>query len=144
MVGRHHHPNAHLSAVYYFTGDGSGQQGCLRLFPPTSGNELVPGMAVGHDGPLLASAWTLPWVDVAPRAGLLVLFPASLDHAVLPNRDPDTIRCSLSLDFVLSAPAGTAPPEYLAPHPSHWQDLGSGPLGWEDGASPPDAGRLRD
>ncbi|MBE9154118.1 hypothetical protein IQ220_08985 [Cyanobium sp. LEGE 06113] len=144
VVGRHHHPNAHLSAVYYFTGDGGGEQGSLRLFAPTTGNELVPGMAVGHDGPLRASAWTQPWVDVAPRAGLLLLFPASLDHAVLPNRDPDSLRCSLSLDLVLSAPAGTAPPEYLAPHPSHWQDLGSGPIGWEDGQHQPDDGRLRD
>ena len=83
-------------------------------------------MAVGHDGPLALSPWTAPWVDVAPQAGLLLLFPSCLDHAVLPNEDPDDLRCSLSIDFALSAPAaaaGATSPEYLAPHPSQWQEL---------------------
>lgn len=128
VVGRHHHPNAHLSAVYYLNGDGSGRSGCLRFFPPRSANELVPGLAVGHDGPIVqasaaAARWNAPWADVAPRAGLLVLFPASVDHAVLENEDADDSRYSISLDLVLSAPpAGSgAPPEYLAPHPQDWQ-----------------------
>lgn len=129
VVGRHHHPNAHLSAVYYFNGDGSGRSGCLRFFPPAQPNELVPGLAVGHDGPIASpDPWNQPWVDVAPRAGLLLLFPSRLDHAVLPNDDPDDIRCSLSIDFALTAaPAGgdtDAPPEYLAPHPSQWTAVG--------------------
>lgn len=129
MVGRHHHPNAHLSVVYYLNGDGSGRSGCLRLWPQRQWNELVPGMAVGHAGPLASEAvspWCVPWLDVAPRAGLLLLFPSSLDHAVLPNDDPDDLRCSISMDLVLTAaPAGlgSAPPEYLAPHPSQWQQV---------------------
>lgn len=124
VLGRHHHPNAHLSAVYYLTGDGSGSCGCLRFWPRQQFNELVPGMAVGHGGPLGASPWTVPWLEVAPRAGLLLLFPAALDHAVLPNGDPEELRVSISLDFVLTAAAGAAdPPEYLAPHPSQWQAL---------------------
>ena len=131
-VGRHHHPNAHLSAILYLNGDGSGRSGCLRLFPPQQVNELVPGLAVGHGGPLrpdddAAQRWNAPWVDVAPRAGLLVLFPASTDHAVTPNEDPEDLRLSLAFDLVLSAPqAGPqdqAPPEYLAPHPSQWTPL---------------------
>lgn len=129
VVGRHHHPNAHLSAVYYFNGDGSGRSGHLRFFPPVQPNELVPGLAVGHGGPIVRpEPWNQPWVDVAPRAGLLLLFPSRLDHAVLPNDDPDDIRCSLSIDFTLSAPlVGSdtdAPPEYLAPHPSQWTAVG--------------------
>ncbi len=130
VVGRHHHPNAHLSAVYYLNGDGSGRSGCLRFFPSRQSNELVPGLAVGHDGPLRSEAvattqWNAPWFDVAPRAGLLLLFPASVEHAVLENDDPDDSRFSISLDLVLTAPkAGAgAPPEYLAPHPGDWQAL---------------------
>ena len=126
VVGRHHHPNAHLSAIYYLNGDGSGRNGCLRLWPQRQVNELVPGMAVGHEGPLAASPWSAPWLDVAPQAGLLLLFPSCLDHAVLPNEDPDDLRCSLSIDFALTAPVardGSSPPEYLAPHPSQWQEL---------------------
>lgn len=138
VVGRHHHPNAHLSAVLYLSGDGSGRCGCLRFWPQRQVNELVPGMAVGHGGPLIQAdchtqptlesqlsphpVWIQPWVDVAPRAGLLVLFPSCLDHAVLPNDDDDALRVSISFDFVLTARADDPqPPEYLAPHPSRWQ-----------------------
>jgi hypothetical protein len=129
VVGRHHHPNAHLSAVYYLNGDGSGRSGCLRLFPRQQLNELVPGLAVGHGGPLefgnpQAELWNAPWWDVAPRAGLLVLFPASTDHAVTANDDDEELRLSVAFDLALTAPpAGPqdpAPPEYLAPHPSQW------------------------
>jgi len=130
VVGRHHHPNAHLSAVVYLNGDGSGRSGCLRFFPPRQSNELVPGLAVGHDGPIrpddpAAAQWNAPWCDVAPRAGLLVLFPASVDHAVLKNEDPNDSRFSISLDLVLTAPKGEvgAAAEYLAPHPGEWQEL---------------------
>jgi uncharacterized protein (TIGR02466 family) len=135
VVGRHHHPNAHLSAVYYLNGDGSGRSGRLRFFPPCQPNELVAGLAVGHNGPIAAESaaarvWNAPWHDVAPRAGLLVLFPAGVDHAVLENRDPDDSRFSISLDLVLTAPAAGAdgePPEYLAPHPTDWQPVEPGP-----------------
>jgi hypothetical protein len=57
---------------------------------------------------------------------LLVLFPASVDHAVLENEDPDDSRFSISLDLVLTAPqaeTGTSA-EYLAPHPGAWQEVG--------------------
>jgi hypothetical protein len=137
VVGRHHHPNAHLSAVFYLNGDGSGRSGCLRLYPPRQLNELVPGLAVGHGGPIRPEAagtaeWNAPWFDLAPQAGLLVLFPASVDHAVLENEDPDDSRFSISMDLVLTAPpalpsaATRASPlassaEYLAPHPADWQ-----------------------
>ncbi|MCF8132372.1 MAG: 2OG-Fe(II) oxygenase family protein [Synechococcus sp. Tobar2m-G35] len=127
VVGRHHHPNAHLSGVYYLNGDGSGRSGCLRLWPDRQVNELVPGLAVGHESPFrpdarLPGGWLRPWVDLAPRAGLFVLFPSSTDHAVLTNDDDDG-RFSISLDFVLTAPAGSAAAEYLAPHPQEWQPL---------------------
>lgn len=130
VVGRHHHPNAHLSAVYYLSGDGSGRSGCLRFWPQRQVNELVPGMAVGHGGPLGVSPWTRPCFDVAPRAGLLLLFPSALDHAVLPNEDPEDLRCPLSLDFVLTAPRGSADAaaEYLAPHPAAWQEMAAAEL----------------
>ena len=132
VVGRHHHPNAHLSAVYYLNGDGSGRSGCLRLFPPGQPNELVPGLAVGHGGPIAAASpeaqrWNAPWVDLAPRAGLLVLFPAATDHAVTANDDPEDRRLSVAFDLALTAPCAAAgtegPPEYLAPHPSQWTPL---------------------
>ncbi|MCS5691113.1 2OG-Fe(II) oxygenase family protein [Cyanobium sp. FGCU-6] len=128
VIGRHHHPNAHLSAVYYLNGDGSGRCGSLRLWPRDHPNELVSGLAVGHGGPIAADhPLNAPWLDVAPRAGLLLLFPSRIEHAVLANEDPDDRRVSISLDFVLSAPAAVdTPPEYLAPHPSHWQEVAGG------------------
>jgi hypothetical protein len=132
VVGRHHHPNAHLSAVLYLNGDGSGRSGCLRLFPQHQCNELVPGLAVGHGGPIDTESaggqrWNAPWVDVAPQAGLLVLFPAHTDHAVTANEHPDDLRLSLAFDLALTAPlAGPddpAPAEYLAPHPAQWCEV---------------------
>ena len=103
----------------------------MRFFPPRQPNELVPGLAVGHDGPIRADApavaqWNAPWFDLAPQAGLLVLFQASVDHAVLENEDPDDSRFSISLDLVLTAPKGEggASAEYLAPHPADWQQVG--------------------
>jgi uncharacterized protein (TIGR02466 family) len=131
VVGRHHHPNAHLSGVYYLNGDGSGRSGCLRFYPPSANNELVPGLAVGHGGPILAgseqaSLWNAPWFDLAPRAGMLVLFPAAVQHAVLENEDPQESRFSISFDLALTAPpahGGLGPGEYLAPHPHDWQAM---------------------
>jgi 5-oxoprolinase (ATP-hydrolysing) subunit B len=128
VVGRHHHPNAHLSAVYYLNGDGSGRNGCLRLFDGRLSNELVPGLAVGHDGPIVPGhPLNAGWHDVAPQAGLLLLFPSSTDHAVLPSEDEDDLRLSISFDLCLTAPACAPgqpqPPEYLAPHPSQWLQL---------------------
>jgi len=134
VVGRHHHPNAHLSAVLYLSGDGSGRCGCLRFWPHRQVNELVPGLAVGHGVPMLQeqngaaapglAGWLQPWIDVAPRAGLLLLFPSCLDHAVLPNDDEDALRVSISFDFGITARADDPqPPEYLAPHPGHWQAI---------------------
>ncbi len=139
-VGRHHHPNAHLSAIYYVNGDGSGRSGCLRLYPHRQVNELVPGLAVGHGGPIAVDhPLNAPWVDLAPEAGLLVLFPSSTDHAVTCNDEDEELRMSISFDLVLTAPlsrsaagagSGSGPgsaslvtPEYLSPHPSDWTPL---------------------
>jgi uncharacterized protein (TIGR02466 family) len=128
-IGRHHHPNAHISGIYYLTGDGTPASGCLRLWPPRQANELVPGLAVGHGGPIDmatpgAQAWNAPWWDVAPRAGLLVLFPASVDHGVLENGAEEERRVSIAMDFVLTAPRGEREAEYLAPHPATWLEVG--------------------
>lgn len=125
VVGRHHHPNAHLSAVFYLTGDGSGLGGALRLFTPHQVNELVPGLGVGHGGPIAADhPLNAPWLDLAPEAGLLVVFPAGTDHAVTENQDGQNVRLSISFDLALCAPPSSGPAgsdsEYLAPHPDLW------------------------
>lgn len=120
-IGRHHHPNAHLSAVLYLAVSGTGEDGRLRLHAPSLLNELVPGLAVGHDGPFTAAAAerTLHW-DLTPQPGVLVLFPSRLEHSVTANADPDALRCSISFDFVLTSAAAAEPSEYLSPHPSQW------------------------
>ena len=124
LVGRHHHPNAHLSAVLYLTGNGSGEEGMLRLHASDQPNELVAGLAVGYGGPIAEGhPFNQAHWDLAPRPGLLVLFPSSLHHSVLPNDAPDELRCSISFDFVLTAPVQGGSPEYLAPHPRHWDSL---------------------
>ena len=85
-VGRHHHPNAHLSAVLYLTGNGSGEEGMLRLHASDQPNELVAGLAVGYGGPIAEGHRSIRPTGIWPHApGLLVLFPSSLHHSVLPN-----------------------------------------------------------
>ena len=122
VIGRHHHPNAHLSAVAYLSGGGTGNDGALCLHAPSHLNELVPGLAVGHGGPLRDDhPGTQPQWLLAPEPGLLVVFPSRLDHSVLENADPDGLRVSVSFDFVLTARAAERPPEYLSPHPNQWQ-----------------------
>jgi uncharacterized protein (TIGR02466 family) len=123
LVGRHHHPNAHISAVYHLNGDGSGRCGALRLFNPMALNELVPGMAVGSQGPLHPDArLNAAHHDIPALAGQLLLFPARLDHGVLENSSEE-VRLSIAFDLVLSAPAGPCSTEYLPTHPSLWDPL---------------------
>ena len=131
VVGRHHHPTAHLSAVVYLSDGETGDVGALCLHAPHQLNELVPGLAVGHGGPIREdhpanqSDWRL-----VPQPGLLVLFPSRLDHSVLENTDPDGLRVSLSYDFVLTARAAKRPPEYLSPHPNQWHRCRRSPTEW--------------
>ena len=121
VVGRHHHPNAHVSAVVYLNGDGQGREGALCLHAGHQLNELVPGLAVGHAGPIQEDhphnqhCWMLN-----PEPGLLVIFPSRLDHSVGENTDEESLRVSISFDFVLTAQDSTVPAEYLSPHPHHW------------------------
>jgi hypothetical protein len=45
---------------------------------------------------------------------------------VLENNDDDDRRFSISMDFVITAPAEASAagrPEYLAPHPSGWEPV---------------------
>jgi len=137
-VGTHHHPNAHLSCVYYITGDGSGESGVLRLFPPHHVNELVPDMAVGLGHPLgEESPFNRPWIDIAPVEGLLVMFPARTDHSVT-NNDSADLRFSISMDIHISSPreAGPNPPEFLAPDPHFWDAFGPAETPKADAARP--------
>lgn len=120
-IGPHHHPNAHLSVVYYLSGDGDPALGALRIFDDRPRNELVPGMAVGF-GEVIAEDAPLnrAWVDYPPEAGLLLIFPASTRHGVTENLTDET-RLSVSFDLYITArsAAGIAP-EYLAPPIDRW------------------------
>jgi uncharacterized protein (TIGR02466 family) len=127
-VDFHHHPNAHLSCVYYINGDGDGAAGVLRLYPPHHANELVPGMgglkqASGQESPFNRSS-----VEIAPVEGLLVMFPSRTDHAVTHNESAD-LRFSISMDIYISCPleAGPNPPEFLAPDPGFWDAFAPAP-----------------
>ena len=105
-------------------GTGSGEHGVLRLHASHQPNELVKGLEVGYGGPIAEdhSLNQSNW-DIAPRPSLLALFPSKLQHSFLPNDDPDELRCSISFDFVLTAPEQGGSREYLAPHPRHWGSL---------------------
>ena len=84
----------------------------------------MKGLAVGYGGQIAEdhSLNQSHW-DLASRPGLVALFPSNLQHSVLPNDDPDKLCCSISFDFVLTAPEQGGSQEYLAPHPRHWGSL---------------------
>ena len=133
VVGRHHHPNAHLSGVYYHNGDGSGSSGCLRLFPPSQPNELVPGLAVGHGGPLRADGdaarrWNAPWIDIAPGPACCCSSPPSSITRCWRTRTP-TISATRSASTWPSPPP--APARTIRGHRNTWRLTrptgGSGP-----------------
>ena len=120
-IGAHHHPNAHLSVVYYLSGDGDPDAGCLRIFDERPRNELVPGMSVGYGDVLeVDNPYNRGWVDYAPHAGLMLIFPSSTRHGVTENCS-DGLRLSVSFDIHISARAAQGPaPEYLAPPVTSW------------------------
>ncbi len=84
-------------------------------FERQAGSGQFHGGPIASEHPFNSESW-----DLAPEVGLLVLFPSRLDHSVLANGDPESLRCSISFDFVITAPEQGNPPEYLAPHPSQW------------------------
>jgi uncharacterized protein (TIGR02466 family) len=91
----HNHPQQHLAAVYYVKASPPGSQGA-----PDGLLELRdPRPAAGFGGhPTLFGA--TPW-RIAPEAGMLVMFPAWVDHMVHPHRGPEE-RISLAINIKLA------------------------------------------
>jgi uncharacterized protein (TIGR02466 family) len=91
----HNHPQQHLAAVYYVKAPPSGSQGAsdglleLRDPRPAAG-------VLGH--PILFGAYP---VRIAPEPGMLVIFPAWIDHMVHPHHEPDQrISLAINIQFV--------------------------------------------
>jgi hypothetical protein len=88
----HNHPQQHLAAVYYVKAPAPGSQGVpeglleLRDPRPASG-------VLGH--PILFGAHP---VRIAPEPGMLVIFPAWIDHMVHPHHEPEE-RISLAINI---------------------------------------------
>jgi uncharacterized protein (TIGR02466 family) len=86
----HNHPQQHLAAVYYVKAPGSqgASDGLLELRDPRP--------AAGFNGhTTLFSAYP---VRLAPEPGMLVMFPAFVDHMVHPHHGPDE-RISLAINI---------------------------------------------
>jgi uncharacterized protein (TIGR02466 family) len=88
----HNHPQQHLAAVYYVNAPAVGGQGA-----PDGLLELRdPRPAAGFNGhTTLFSAYP---VRLAPEPGMLVMFPAFVDHMVHPHHGPDE-RISLAINI---------------------------------------------
>ena len=90
----HNHPKQHLAAVYYVKasplgGDGA-PDGLLELRDPRP--------AAGfHVHPEMFNAYP---VRIAPEPGMLVMFPAWIDHMVHPHHGPEE-RISLAINIRL-------------------------------------------
>jgi hypothetical protein len=91
----HNHPQQHLAAVYYVKAPPAGSQGVpeglleLRDPRPAAG-------VLGH--PVLFGAYP---VRIAPEPGMLVMFPAWIDHMVHPHHEAeDRISLAINVQFV--------------------------------------------
>ena len=91
----HNHPQQHLAAVYYVKAPPPGSpgtpDGVLELRDPRP----AAGMG-GHA--ILFSSYPMRF---APEPGMLVMFPAFLDHMVHPHHGPDDrISLAINIQFV--------------------------------------------
>jgi uncharacterized protein (TIGR02466 family) len=91
----HNHPQQHLAAVYYVKAPPPGRQGA-----PDGLLELRdPRPAAGYGGhTTLFSAYPM---RIAPEPGMLVMFPAWVDHMVHPHHGPEE-RISLAINIKLA------------------------------------------
>ena len=90
----HNHPDQHLAAVYYvkasIPGNPGAPDGLLELRDPRP--------AAGFSNcPTLFNAYPL---RIAPEPGMLVMFPAWIDHMVHPHHGPED-RISLAINIKL-------------------------------------------
>ena len=91
----HNHPQQHLAAVYYVKAsppaDPGARDGLLELRDPRP--------AAGFNGhTTLFSAYPMLF---APEPGMLVMFPAFVDHMVHPHHEPDErISLAINIQFV--------------------------------------------
>ena len=91
----HNHPQQHLAAVYYVKASPPGSPGA-----PDGLLELRdPRPAAGFNGhTTLFSAYPMRF---APEPGMLVMFPAFVDHMVHPHHGPDErISLAINIQFV--------------------------------------------
>ena len=91
----HNHPQQHLAAVYYVKAQPPGSPGA-----PDGLLELRdPRPAAGFGGyETLFSAYPMRF---APEPGMLVMFPAFVDHLVHPHHGPeDRISLAINIQFV--------------------------------------------
>ena len=91
----HNHPQQHLAAVYYVKapppGSPGAPDGVLELRDPR------PAAGMGGHATLFSS---YP-MRFAPEPGMLVMFPAFLDHMVHPHHGPDDrISLAINIQFV--------------------------------------------
>jgi uncharacterized protein (TIGR02466 family) len=92
----HHHPAAYWSGVYWVAAGGPDEGGELEVFDPRG---VLPGfyapeLRIRMSGYLSAGSTDY----VTPKAGLMVIFPAWLQHAVRVHHSPDP-RISVAFNF---------------------------------------------
>jgi uncharacterized protein (TIGR02466 family) len=89
----HIHPNSLFSGVYYVKSNS--QSGKLKIYDPRPGAQIV--MPNRREGQPPKHLWREANID--PFPGRIIMFPAWLWHAVLPNESND-LRISVSFNFI--------------------------------------------
>ena len=112
----HTHPNAAISAVYYFSDAQKGEGGNLLFNNPN--NLLIPGRVVGDN---LYKNNRMLTNGIRPRRNMLAIFPSMLPHCVSKFQG-DQNRYSITYDIMMTAARDVDPgaSENIVPHPGYW------------------------
>ena len=90
---RHHHGNSALSAAYYVKADK--ESGDIVFYDPRQ------AFTFSHPENTIVNELNAQTKSIAPKSGLLVLFPSYLDHSVnTSNSTKDRIVISFNISLV--------------------------------------------
>jgi len=95
---RHHHPGAYWSGVYWVSHDPDDTGGLFEAYDPRGVAPTLYAPHLRHALPGCLSAGSTDYIT--PRAGVIALFPAWLQHAVLPHASEDP-RISVAFNLCI-------------------------------------------
>lgn len=101
----HSHHNAYLSGVFYL--EAPAGSGVLSLVDPLQHLKVIQPSRRADLTPERPEYWDhLSALEIQPNAGLMLIFPAWLSHAIGPSRPDVSLRLSVAFNLMPQGPIG--------------------------------------